>query len=495
MNNRDSSWETDSLLFARGFLLSAPGDSTAISALPSFWRSYDLGTRWRLHFDPQNQVERSVSEDGSLEILILGYAIHSTNGKNGTELARHLLQAVESSNENFQSELDECAGRYLLVRRKDTELHIQQDAVGLRSVYYSAAWTHRALVASHDRIIARALGSASSPFGRPEYRKNNYLNASPGNMTLFNGVKRLTPNTELSTSAMQVKRVYPRFPAGTKNVEEAYHLLEKTVDTQLRWWNSHESGFENILMSLSGGFDSRSSLALIRPHLDDFTFFTYRREKLNKYNNHDARDTAELIEKFSLNHQYLDLDEVEITAETKRAIITNTHFSNSAKVAQAYLDFMPEKALHIRSNAYEIVRAHYRKNGFHATHLHARAMQSIAYSGRNKDPFAEIAFEQWRIEAEWPRVEELGYDPLDFFYWEYRMGAWLAPVLHESDMSSETAILINCRNLLDTMLSVPWQDRKMNSVFEQGICGRWPELAEVPINGYWLGESENGAYH
>lgn len=416
---------SEDLVFARGFLLCRSDDREAKQVIPKHWKECSMGEQWSLFYHGWTSFSSAVTGDANVQVVLLGYAIHIFNEKYGEALANHLASAVKSGREILQEELDSCAGRYLVIIQTDKTLYIQQDAIGLRAVYFSSAWTHRQLVSSHDKLIARAIQSPPSPFAKADYRKNNSLIASPGNTTLFNGVQRITPNLQLVMPEMKLVRFYPHASYASADLENTYELLTRATDVQLKWWTSSQSPFNKIFMSLSGGFDSRASLALVRPHRDKLSFFTYRKRSVNKYSNRDEEASAQLVEKFSLPHDYLELDEIVVYPETKRAAIHNTHFSHPMALAQAYLEFMPTNSLHIRSNAYEIVRAHYRKIGFNADHLHARAMNHIAYSGKNADPFSEAAFAQWRVEAQWEEVERQGYDPLDFFYWEYRMGVWL----------------------------------------------------------------------
>jgi hypothetical protein len=71
------------------------------------------------------------------------------------------------------------------------------------------------------------------------------------------------------------------------------------------------------------------------------------------------------------------------------------------------------------------------------------------------------------------------------FFWEQRVGNWLAGNQTEFDTAwQEIIIPYNCRNLLIDMLSVRERDRRhpRNLLFQKLIMNLWPDVLQEPIN-------------
>lgn len=74
---------------------------------------------------------------------------------------------------------------------------------------------------------------------------------------------------------------------------------------------------------------------------------------------------------------------------------------------------------------------------------------------------------------------------LDLFYWEQRVGNWLAMCQSEFDVAwQEIFTPFNCRRLLVTLLSVGEEYRRAPNyqLYKEVILNLWPEVLSVPIN-------------
>jgi hypothetical protein len=75
-----------------------------------------------------------------------------------------------------------------------------------------------------------------------------------------------------------------------------------------------------------------------------------------------------------------------------------------------------------------------------------------------------------------------GYDPLDLFYWEHRMGLWHSWLCTEADIAHDTFPIFSHRRLLELLLSVQHSKRESSEVFELATKRLWPQLMDWPIN-------------
>jgi len=464
------------LVYARGFIL---GKRPPIFKGKN-WETVDFAG-WVLSYD--EVMPAAHVKDGWDEIFLLGNAIdpEAKSALSNRQISETLLSDAQSSRDQFQATLDRLIGRFVVFLSVNGATSIQQDATSMRAVYY-ADNQYETTVGSHIGLVAASVGARSNYFGQAAYMKDNRTKVHPGVTTSHLGINRLTPNTELHLETRAVSRVFPRRPVKHISAYSAAHSIIADVDAQIRAFQERGTP---LMCSLSAGLDSRVSLALLRPYIEHVTFFTYDIGYMvaNNANRWD-RDTAlELVQKHGLRHKLLHLPERATDAGFLSVMRRNTVQTHQRTLAKAYLDDLPGDHLHIRSNVYEIGRNYYRHAGFDMDTLDGAGMLEIVSNRRSADRPSIDAFEHYKNLTRFDDAVGFGYDPLDLFYWENRMGVWMAPILHESDVAHDTHILLNSRSILETLLSVDLAERDNNTVFMDIIKLRWPELLETPING------------
>lgn len=450
----------DHMLYARGFLIS---DHEPVN-LPAHWFRASIGA-WQFHYDPATPL--IVNND----TLVFGHAVDL--GAATSDLGAVAAALVSGAGQAY---IDQLAGRFLIVRAVGDNLLIQQDATGLRAVYHTEAM-YRFVAGSHQRLVATQVDAPRGYFDGAFLRNNN-MQAHPGRKTQSVGVVRQLPNTELNSASRRTDRIFPRIAIEQCSVDDAARSLIAAANVQLGAIKTP------LISSLSAGLDSRVTMALLRKALHRTKFFTYEiaDQPHNDGNRHDRDGATELAAQFELDHQTL-----EVTALNDQAfeyvMNKNTSRTHGQHVAKAYWEKLPHEALHIRSNLFEIARCYYRNMGIDPKNVAAHAMRYIIANGRSFDLPTLDAFEEYVQMTDFKAALELGYDGLDLFYWEHRMGSWMTPILHESDIAHDTHVLINARSILTKLLGVPLPDRMSGAVFRRVIALSWPEISAVPING------------
>ncbi|WP_129587590.1 hypothetical protein [Actinomyces minihominis] len=421
---------------------------------------------------------------------IIGTAVDPRFPEHGEELIVESLSS--SSTDEAQAILDRLIGRYAVVFESQEEgVRVQQDALGLRAVYYSDQ-QYNPVVGSHMVLVAGQVHAPVNQFGAPGYLAEANETTYPGRSTGRLGVLRLTPNCELLGESQKIKRVFPRTQRVEISAVEAAAFTKNRVSQLLKALQARRV---RLLVSVTGGLDSRVTTSLIEERASA-TYFTYEvlfRPK-NRADKHDVGTATEIAQRLGLDYRVIKLESREVDPSLERDMVGNWPLQHSRALAQAYRSELPP-GVHIRSNGFEVGSSYWRRHGFGDNELNAREMRRIASSKRGKSHASLDSFSEYINASAFTRVEELGYDPYDFFYWEIRMGSWLATALHESDIAHETVILINSREILDTLLSVPYADRVEDAVskilLEQGDV----ELTEIPVNGvpYTMYAASRGA--
>jgi asparagine synthetase B (glutamine-hydrolysing) len=242
------------VLYARGSLLTPEPHNPPLPDL-----TYEKLGSWHISFDSRMPYGASASEESM--VAVLGHVFEFSSGtSSNAEVASLLARVLRYTPDTFQWLLDRLAGRYVVVYGYSDLSALQQDATGMRSVFYSRDGS---VIASHPHLGASVTEEEPvQPARGPR---------PAGLRTPYPGVLHLTPNTELMLSTMRPNRVFPRAELTPITVAEAAEsILEKTHSYARHLFNEHE-----VAVSLSAGIDSRTTLACLREIIDRGVTFTY----------------------------------------------------------------------------------------------------------------------------------------------------------------------------------------------------------------------------
>lgn len=463
------------LRYARGFLFS----STVWVGPPDHWRQTQFAGGW-LYWD--SRVEAVLCSCDAGGVAILGRAIDLERGTADMKvICRMLAAARRDSSAAFQAVVDRLCGRFVVIDLFKTRISVQQDAAGMRTVYYcndsgSGSW----YVGSHARLINDVVGGdlPQSIFGDhwrdgvPHILRGAY--GYPGRASAFEGVYALTPNTVLDVASGTVRRIFPESSPGSLSSRDAGERMSSYFDSQFHLL----SRTSQLLFSLTSGLDSRVTLAAAKRVSHQSELFTYAPPTHKR----DVDVALRISREFGLKHRLLDLDDFsEFPPGFMGALRANCPRRHISRAALAYLRTYSQDALHIRSNHYEIGRAFFLKHRPSKPRMDPEIMQRrLLESTGEAHPAILDAFSEWVDFTAFPY--QSGYLPQDMFYWEHRMSRWCAENLCESDVAFDTWTIVNSRLLYQLMLAVPFEDRLSGAAFLHVIRKMWPELLRVPIN-------------
>lgn len=427
-----------------------------------------------LHVHPNSSVTVSHSEGNA--IAIIGEAIHPDHPEmTRNDVATLLLRSTD----NRQAEIDKLAGRFAIIdfdRRGGVS--IQSDAIGMRSVYF-ARRNGRTVAASSARLASRACGEEGGLDARARF-KLGY----PGIRTPYAGLLRLPPNSSLDLDSGTVRRFFPLEPIEPSTMEQSWdyaiYRAHQVVSGALRR--------KPLLLSLTAGLDSRTTLAATRGLWPQLTFFTYRSGQ-SRSHTVDALVASQIARSFGLRHYMLNYYSLVPDPTLMEAIAHNTFGHHGPKLACAYhRHFGAHKFLHFRTNLLELTRSnlyHYNDSKPEFSGGPATAEQMARFyaaagklrvSGQQVAAFAEYReltnfSEALRFAGAW-----------DLYFVEHRMGAWHAGVVAESDVAFETLIAFNSRDIIRRFMGVPQEDRSSSDSIRRRLDRLLPEIARIPIN-------------
>ncbi|EPC04226.1 hypothetical protein L861_02615 [Litchfieldella anticariensis FP35 = DSM 16096] len=197
---------------------------------------------------------------------------------------------------------------------------------------------------------------------------------------------------------------------------------------------------------------------------DNFQFFTFAGEGNAR---RDLLCTKKLSQLLSLRFEEIQLSNVHPSEEFSvlyHGLQGETRAPNVKDTFARQQYFGVNDNFEVRSSISEVSRSFVRRK-FHTAEmaLTADAMvpiyKRVPFS-RKWHELIRQEFATWMERSSFRDVEKYGYDWLDFYYWEIRVGTWQALVLQDADYYTNPTVLFNNRKLIELMLSAPEKYRK-----------------------------------
>jgi hypothetical protein len=463
------------LKYKRGYVIS----DRPINPPHDSWEVFN-NHNYFIYYDSSNEVH--YKNDKENWVFVLGKMVDSRyKSANLSTIATKLLEYLNTSVNEFYSYLDEIAGRYFVLFGNKHNSQILSDATGLRSIFYSKDKT---IIASHCELVQEYVNAPKAKEVQTEWLTTYTSYGLPGHFTPYQNIFFLTPNTLLQINEKKVKRFFPRENLQTVSVKDAALEISTLVKEQLELLLSKGNKF---LLSLSGGLDSRTSLALTKEYKDYFKYFTYsiinQKSESADILNIDKQIVTELSSNLGLDHDFIEIDYGMNDEDFKNfsdVMYKNTFIPNNFRLVKLYYKYYSEEYLHIRSNLFEIGRLFFKKHIQLPKDINIESMVKCYSQKALKDEKVYNAFSNYFEVVEMSKL--FNYDPYDIYYWEYRMGTWHSLVLLESDIAHDTYIFFNSRKILNLLLSVAKFERSEGAIFQQIIKDNWPVLNFWKIN-------------
>ena len=272
-----------------GFLVAFVGkadigqeDSAKLSTLrAAFERKGMVGTRTlRVHdcvvsffANDTHDPTQSLSEDADgWFCTYVGTLIYK--GRVGKQATSAILSDLRQGARNC---IDEALGNYCLLIKDDQRIRLVTDRAGLHHVYHDAD-----LSLVSNSFIASACGASSRTLRTQEIREYVLFGATFGPRTLLEEVRLLGAETEVRFE-QEGRKLVERGSVWQMGADEESHRslddrIEQAVAIARSYYNQIHSAFaDKVTAALSGGYDSRLSLALLQRHGISPKLFVYGR--------------------------------------------------------------------------------------------------------------------------------------------------------------------------------------------------------------------------
>lgn len=478
--------EINNLLYRYGFLFTTLTDVK----VPSHYKVLNVSKKHFFYYDD----DRNMNVYENMDSFIILHGKYHYVGVDETltreNLTKKLFSLYNENHSAFLGMLDFIGGRYVIIIGNQSNVFFYTDATSSRSVYYS---TNENLVSSHANLIAENTNTI----------KNNSIEISNAmrytyDYSPYENIKAIIPNFKLDYNGKNIQRFFPRAKNKYKNMDEN-SKLDLAGEIWKKNSNYYLSQYSNIVMSLTGGGDSRSTLAMLREHINKIQFFTYAAtdktnnisSRYDKTNDLDRVLVNQIVNDLKLNHQFIYYrhNKIKLNNEILEVLEKNTVYNHGKFLLGNYYDkFGHNNTLHIRSNLLEIGRGYLARTDFNDSSINklTKSFMSYALKKKNKKSTEKVASLQNTIQKKneeiYGDLNLFDYNLMDLSFWETRMGRWNSEIYNETDIVFDSCTLYNVRAIIDISLSFPLKKRKSNYFFKHLINKNYPVLNFYGVN-------------
>jgi hypothetical protein len=426
---------------------------TGVAKPNSAWRSKGLASGHTLIYHPDLRV--STRQDGHKQIVLLGTAVHTAASSTPP------LSVIDKlDRESIVQWLLRLTGRYVVFLSESKNLYLYTDPAGTMGVFHTcfkAASTPGLLLRGEEQEIRDTAI-------RQELEENFF----PGTMCAHSGVNALMANHELHLNRGAARRFWSPGrdqKGGRAPIQELCELLQQIVI------GVRSSG--QLLVSLTGGRDSRVVLAAVRAFAADVRFFTILTPHSD---DNDARYSSQLALKFQLKHEVVrSLSLPQWATSAYDEIGSGMLHARTRNELDGVRRIAASGCVHVGGFGGEVLRAHLWPSR-RPKRADTRALTRQAFSCT--PPAVVEAVDQWRssvpLDTSPPTV-------FDLFEFEQRSGRSAGIVEACSSLFHETVLAFNSRELFQLIQRVPLEMRYAGTLNDALIRTMWPQLLEVPF--------------
>lgn len=358
-------------------------------------------------------------------------------------------------------------GRFVAFLIVDGALTVVPDCHATQSAFW-AVNDGSVCVSSHSALVADALSLEPDEEARELLAQLKRLKPQgtryyPGVRTGFKYVRPVTANCLLSVVLDSGQATHLRFypfkeiPTAT-TADAAFAAFEHYLLTHVRLL----TGFGQTGISLTSGGDSLATLrAAIAGGARDLFAFTYFLAANPTPNNiSDVMGANQLAFEAGVRHKVLRWAPGQRSKEFDALFDRTWPDGGQAKpVARCMYEELPRNFYELQSTVAETGTAFYRgRKTAEISSVRLAALWQGATVGSMEEYHREFA--DFIDYAQFTAEDLLNIDYHDAFYWEHRNTCWAANRYHEGDLGHRVLLPFNHRGLIETMLSIPFEERR-----------------------------------
>ncbi len=495
------------LLFRRGYLLTdKPIENLAEYPFYNLWREIKLG-KYFLYVQEKHTAYYTFGDNKA--VAIVGHAYNPFDKKyEENDLCKDLIEAYGSGLEKYFDKVSELTGLHVIILIDGDKIYACQDACSLTGCYFGKV-KENIYITEHPQLIADLCDLKMNPkveklvTSRCYNIGNRHL---PGNISPYKEIKRLGANTYLLyDNEFSINRFYPVMPHPefkteqefTENIKKIADLIHSGIECCSKKW-------ERCAISLSGGTDSKTTLACANGLYDKFSYFSFFSKPQELI---DANGAKKICNNLNLEHVFYKIpqenSEIKDFDFIKKLLHHNTnYFVNLAdnEIRKfIYLHDLDAYDIELKSWASEVARVFFERKYMLKMPKTLNERHGSIFQTRF---FGHPFLLKWSDNIYYNFLKEIKLDkPLfnfehtDLFYWEIRMGCWGVSVVSSQQLYHRTTMPMNNRKILELFLSFPHEMRKSDTVHKRimeyanmSVVSADVEIKNLYFHGYriWM---------
>lgn len=422
------------------------------NSLPKEWEKFKFPTNHVLVWHPLLRINFFSTSQGG--IIAIGLPVNPTESSLGLFCEENLIH------ENLIKKLRKISGTYVIIRYTEDELFFYTDPGGMMGVYYTGN-----AAASTPSLLPDVIRDAAMDREYPLEVPDNWYT---GSVTPFVGVKALIANHWLNFTQGIAKRFWPDNESFFTSSEGD---VVKKGSNLLKGMMHEVSKHGKLLISLTGGKDSRLDTAASRDLVDVPQYFTVRGPWVPKC---DIEIPAKLAKLANLNHRYVDCQEpLDWVAEYCNEINSGLTTIPQPDLLGAVMKLANKDAIHVSGSLAHFARSYF----WHSGNPQQVKKSALLKEFVNKAPCIVRGVEEWldSIPKEAPATTVY-----NLMYLEQRGGRWGGVNENISSLFYEPFPLFNSRELFEQVSSAPASFMDGKRIMIEFTRELWPELLSVP---------------
>ena len=464
-------------VYARGFLVTGKRQNTFAFPILQNWAETEV---CGYYFYTAKNQKVFIEKDDDYAIALIGHAYDPFRGISSEEkLISALLEQYNSKEKNrFRTLLNQLTGIFTIFLFDQDGIHIIGDPSCIQTTFYTV-YQDTLYVSSHTDLLGILLDLEWDPYVKRlvGYRFFHLLgNSLPGDLTQFQEVKRLVPNHEVvifQDKTIRVERFYlpHRLHVSDDEIVSAVaDLMHKNLELISKKW-------KKPAISLTGGCDSKTTLACANGLYDRFSYFSYISSEAEKV---DAEAAHTICKALNLSHIIYEIPEVDSAfpeIETVRKLL----YQNTGRIRQSNVNDVRKRAffadtkefdVEVKSWVSEVGRAYYSKR------FHGRTRFGSFPTPRKCTTLYKFFFHNRKLVRDTDKVfacylkkyfRTAKTDPVEWqdqFFWEFRVPSWNGLVITgEHRYSFDITIPYNNRRILELLLSTSLDKRIHDNIY------------------------------
>lgn len=462
--------ELEDIRFNRQFLLCDREISTWRN-----WRITSIGEQLFLHTHPNLEISQVQTDERRLTLV--GYLFdpklpHATND----ELLNNLIG--NSSFEDVIKATFRLAGKFVLIYWDRKTFRMLHDPAGLREVFYLKGQSNtfcasQPTLFNEYQTLAKVNESKAFEF----YSSSVFQDRKEriGETTQYEGLFHLQPNHYLDLKTGEAHRYFPSEPlkrlALEVAVDQAAEILKGILAAAATRYK--------LMIAVTAGMDSRLMLAASKSIRQEVFYFILETQSLTK-DSLDITTPEKLLAKMGIPFHVLSKSD-KVEEGVKKQMLKNVELMLHRHIDFWYNVFYKKKGYMNITSVSEFARNYYH---YEANPNKVTGKELAALNKYNGNDFVGQVYSDW-LAASRKIFQSNGYNTLDMFYWEEKMGNWLANGRSSMGSVIEDFSPFNCRELMMIFLGVDEKYRgRYNSMFHRKVIEKLcPEALQEPING------------